>query len=119
MSSNLISFRIIRIFIVLLFLVSFTSNAQSGEFMTLQKEIELIEKSYKKSPSDLSILKKLVDKYNLNSNYVKAEKVIKSFQKNNQKKIKLDKKINPELLLLLAITYKYQNENEKATFHFL
>jgi two-component sensor histidine kinase len=87
--------------------------------MTLQKEIELIEKSYKKSPSDLSILKKLVDKYNLNSNYVKAEKVIKSFQKNNQKKIKLDKKINPELLLLLAITYKYQNENEKATFHFL
>lgn len=108
--------------IVVLLLISFFSNncnGQVNEFKTLQKEIDLLENSYRKTPNNLAILKSLVEKYNLNSNYVKAEKVIKSFQKNNQKKIKSDKKINPELLLLLAITYKYQNENEKATFHFL
>lgn len=109
-------------FFVVLFLISFisfNSNAQANEFKTLQEEIRLLEKSFRKSPNDLTLLKSLVEKYNLNSNYFIAENAIKSFQKNNQKKIKKNKKINAELLLLLAITYKYQNENEKATFHFL
>lgn len=111
--------RIVKIFIVLLFLCGscFSSQAQKNEFKTLQKEIELLEESYKKDPKNSSLLKSLVDKYNLNSNYVKAEKTILDYKSKYVKRKNI--LLLGDVYLLLAITYKYQTEYDKSASFFL
>lgn len=105
------------VFILTLFGVSFSVCAQKVEFKTLQEEIDILEKAQKESPRNLATLKKLVEKYNLNSNYVRAEKVILDYQHKYVKKN--NKRVQGEVYLLLAITYKYQTEYEQSAICFL
>lgn len=85
-------------------------------YITLRQAVEIQEKALRKSPRNVKILVKLIDSYNLNSEYVSSENAIKSFEKSVNKK---ELEIVAWIYLAYAKTYKYENRNDKATYYFL
>lgn len=85
-------------------------------FITLQQAVKIGEKNLHLSPRDINALVALVDAYNLNSQYVSSEHVIRNFE---QSADRTDLKTLGLLYLAYAKTYKYENKNDKATYYFL
>ena len=85
-------------------------------YITLQQAVEIQEKKLHNSPHNVQILLALVNAYNLNSQYISSEHVIRDFEKSLDRK---DLRTLGLLYLEYAKTYKYENKNDKATYYFL
>lgn len=101
--------------LVIVLVVPMVGQAQLSS-LSVQQKIEVLNRQFEKDSTNIDLLEELVEQYNLNSKYSKAEKTIRGFLTYRLKK---ETKRKGEVYLLYAVTLKYQSDYSKALYFFL